>query len=1317
MPNNTELRIAIQTGLQAFESPPLRDASLALLKILGYQSDKAITVKKSDPEAFLALLAEHNPDVKINKEKALFNDWKKADILFQLTDEELSKERTSLRESTANTQLLQSYLFFAIELNQQNYARGNLISIARQLNRVFPMPVMVLIKHGKLLSIAVINRRQNKKDSEKDVLGKATIIRDISLIEPHTGHIQILSTFALQNLSGINSFDALHAAWEEVLNVEILNKKFYNELSNWYFWAINEVSFPGEQTRQSFFEDTGSTDENKLREAKQQHNAKNVIRLLTRFLFVWFIKEKKLIPNELFDPEYLQKEILKDLSPYHEDGLFKSVNIQSHYYKAILQNLFFATLNQEMGKRAFRRSGQNRNVTNLLRYENCFKHPKKFIELAEKYTPFMNGGLFECLDKPHPTKKGRKGGDVIIHEDGFSDRTDNPLKVPDYLFFGHDENVDLSEQYGSKAKKYKQAAVKGLINIFKSYKFTITENTPIDQEIALDPELLGKVFENLLASYNPETKTTARKQTGSFYTPREIVGYMVDESLIAYLKNEVDGWDLDEAELDKNLHELLSYNDNNPFENNSSLQKKIIQALDRCKILDPACGSGAFPMGILQKMVHILQKVDPNNSYWQDLQMENAVRESERVFHIDNKEAREQKLIEINEAFDQQVNDPDYARKLFLIENCIYGVDIQPIATQISKLRFFISLVVDQKVDKNKTNFGVRPLPNLETKFVAANTLIGIDNQDGQMTLDNPDIKKLESELIEIRHRIFSAKTPPTKRKYREEDKLVREKMGHLLIEDGWASKMANQLAGWDPYDQNVSSEFFDPEWMFGIMDGFDVVIGNPPYLKERDNAHYFGPVNNSSFGKKWHQGKMDFWFYFLHKSIDLSKSEICFITSRYWLNSQGAKKLITRVNDELSFVNVVDIGKLKVFDAVAGHHMVSHFSKKPQEEFKYIKLSDDISAIEHGLSSKSIEVHMLKNSIVFTESNEIVLSNDYFSELNGIELLGKLFNVSQGVVEAPDKISKKQFQSSSRSDIYVGRGVFVLNESEVNQIDLSSEARTILKLYVDPNNVSSYHIDYSGLKYLIYSDKKIKEEIRTNTELSKIKGHLDSFAEFITSSNKPYGIHRARKSEYFERPKIIFKNMFLYPDFAYDDKKLYFGFSFSSIIQKDSSYSLKYLLTLLNSSFAKKWFYTFGKQRGVGVDIGVEKLRLFPVKILTEDSQAIFIQLSNIASSAKLTSDASFNAICGVIDGLVFQLYFFEHMQEKQIDILKFVEKDLVEVMQEQDFEKLPDSKKENIINQLHARWTHPDSEVRNRIKLFAVRSPDILKPILESR
>ena len=1283
MPDNNDIKLRgeIKTTLQAFETISLRDASLTLLKTLGYESDKTITVEKSDPKAFLRFISEHNPNVEINKENALFDDWAKADILFQLTDEELSKERTSLKEGTANTQLLQSYLFFAIELNQQDYARGKLIAIARQLNRVFPMPVMVLIKHGELLSVAVINRRQNKIDSEKDVLGKATIIRDISLVEPHTGHIQILSMFARQNLSGIDSFDTLHVAWEEILNVELLNKKFYNELSNWYFWAINEVSFPGEPTTKTLFEKTGSTSEKDLQEAVQEHNAKNVIRLLTRFLFVWFIKEKQLIPDELFDPDYLQKEMLKDLSPYHEDGLFKSVNIQSHYYKAILQNLFFATLNQEMGKRAFRRSGQNRNVTNLLRYENCFNQPDKFIELVEKVTPFMNGGLFECLDKPHPTKKGRQGGDVIIHEDGFSDHKDNPLQVPDYLFFGHDVTVDLSEQYGSKAKKYKQAAVKGLINIFKSYKFTITENTPIDQEIALDPELLGKVFENLLASYNPETKTTARKQTGSFYTPREIVGYMVDESLIAYLKSTVEHWEADEDELDTKLHELLSYNDSNPFQNNLNLQKRIIQALDHCKILDPACGSGAFPMGILQKMVHILQKVDPENTYWQELQLENATREAETAFHLDDKEARQQKLIEINEAFDQKVNDPDYARKLFLIENCIYGVDIQPIATQISKLRFFISLVVDQKVDRNKDNFGIRPLPNLETKFVAANTLMGIDNQDGQMTLDNPDIKKLESELIEIRHRIFSAKTPRTKRKLREEDKIVREEMGNLLIDDGWASKTANQLAGWDPYDQNVSSEFFDPEWMFGIMDGFDVVIGNPPYKligadKPNEQEIYKKNYKMASY-------KINTYVLFLEKGLSLLKSNdaiVSYIIPKSLVFNTYLKQTRELLLKEFSITKIVEIIGRVFENAEVGDNIIffAQTSCEPQDNILAYHVVDNVSPFAI-IESYFNEQRVLVESYESYFQNKLIISSEFKKSLSDV------------------------------SDIANG-----LNPGNVRHILLSTtkESDKHQKMLLG-KDIQRYGTKWSGT--WVNYDVNLKKTI-TLSEIKSKKG--------MTAQKKVD--FALRKEKIFFPNKIVVRKTSDHIVASYDPEGFYFdSLSYGIHLKDDVELSIFYLLGFLNSKYIDYIHESISLNKGkVFAKVLLKNLAKLPVYDIDFTNKVERESHNNIVLLVRIinklnNNGGNINSLLfeQVVDGLIFQLYFPEHMREKQIDILEFVEKDLVEVIQERDFEKLSDSEKENIINQLHTKWTHPDSEVRNRIKLFAVRSPDILKPILEFR
>src|SRR3990167_1303397 len=195
----------------------------------------------------------------------------------------------------------------------------------------------------------------------------------------------------------------------------------------------------------------------------------------------------------------------------------------------------------------------------------------------------------------------------------------------------------------------------------------------------------------------------------------------------------------------------------------------------------------------------------------------------------------DQQIANIEEAF--QRNELDYGRKLYLIENCIYGVDIQPIAVQIAKMRFFISLVVDQRIDRKADNLGIRPLPNLETKVVAANTLIGVQKPEGW--LPNLDVVKKEVELAQVRRDHFSARTPKTKAKYRERDEQLRREIADLLEGDGFLWETGEKMANWNPYDQNASAEFFDPEWMFGVRDGFDITIGNPPYVRADEQSEW----------------------------------------------------------------------------------------------------------------------------------------------------------------------------------------------------------------------------------------------------------------------------------------------------------------------------------------------------------------------------------------------------------------------------------------------------------------------------------------------
>jgi len=595
-------------------------------------------------------------------------------------------------------------------------------------------------------------------------------------------------TFILQ--IGKCDFDTFQSI-KTAFSVEPVTKQFYDELQAWYYYAMDKVWFPEDYK----YSDDPEKD-------KEIRTALNLIRLITRLIFIWFLKEKELIPEVLFDKEQL-KGIVKDFGQGH------------NYYNAILQNLFFATLNRPIDERGwafdkgFPANKSNFGVKSLYRYEDKFLIPPDEVMKIFSEIPFINGGLFDCLDRDS------------VYIDGFSRNPKKQAKIPDYLFFQEEEQtVDLSK-YGLGRKKFR-----GLIEILKSYNFTTDEATPIDQEIALDPELLGKVFENLLASYNPETATTARKATGSYYTPREIVDYMVDESLKAYFKTVLPDIPEESIEL------LLSYSDEVPNLTEEH-RLKIAKAIDNLKIIDPACGSGAFLMGALHKLVHILQKIDPDNKIWYNIQLEKASKEADEIFRTErDKEKRDELLRELNENFDTNINEPDYARKLYLIENCIYGVDIQPIAIQICKLRFFISLILDQKVDKSKPNCGILPLPNLETKFIAANTLIGLEKpkQPSFSRRKESKIEELEEQLKYLRHRYFRIKSRAEKVQVQNEDRKLREELKNALIGDGWNDKVAEKIANFDIFDQNASADWFDPEWMFGVVDGFDIVIGNPPY-------------------------------------------------------------------------------------------------------------------------------------------------------------------------------------------------------------------------------------------------------------------------------------------------------------------------------------------------------------------------------------------------------------------------------------------------------------------------------------------------------
>lgn len=965
---------------------------------------------------------------------------------------------------------------------------------------------------------------------------------------------------------------------ERAFSVDSLTKDFYRELSDWYLRALKEVEYPDDAQRA---ENPNPTNED-LKKEKETRNATNTIRLITRLIFVWFLKQKGLVPDDLFD-----KEKVDQLINYKD-------KTNSTYYKAILQNLFFATLNTEMGDANRKFIDRQYGVQGYYRYKRYFKDADLFLELT-KNIPFLNGGLFENLDK-------NVGEANEIRIDCFSNATKNEAKltIPDSLFF-ETVAVDLSAEYDDK-KKNKQT-VRGLIDILQSYNFTIEENTPFEIEVALDPELLGKVFENLLASYNPETQTTARKMTGSFYTPREIVDYMVDESLKAYIKTNTS------ITNDEQLNKIFAYN-TSTVELTKKEKLEIIQALDKTKILDPACGSGAYPMGILHKMVFLLNRLDENNEQWKAIQRQRAIHDTEEAFKLGNKEEREERLKDINDAFED--NSDDYGRKLFLIENCIYGVDIQPIAVQIAKLRFFISLICDQEVNKQKKNYGIRPLPNLETKFVAANTLMGL-TKPKQLLLRNPKIEELEAELNEVRHRHFSAKTPATKRKYRIKDAELRNHISELLLYDGWDNTTAKQIANWNPYDQNITASFFDNEWMFGLIDGFDIVIGNPPYVfarearfssqfKEQIKTTYLnklGAKENKSLANQ--SGKINLFSIFIIKGLWLLKENgiVSYILPNNILRTTTYDAVRKYILNNSLIKEVVDLGS-GVFDNVTASTVLfslqnASFKTKPEHNVKVISKVNNIQ-----------ELDFIKSSI--RQSNFLTNTS---------------YTINLFIDESFDKINQRFKTVQNRLGEYCK--------------------------YISPG------ID--GDKEKFVADRKINSKYKPLLFGKDFGRYKINFKEHYILYDREL-LNRAREQEIFLSEKIILQRISggSKPLTATIDTEQYYTFnSVNNIVLNDKRISLKVFLAMLNSELLN-WYYAknFSNDSNLTVNISKTFLEQLPIVYPYNDVAKFEHIVSYILLQKSITDNSSFFE--RLIDAMVYELYLPEEIKAGGAEVLKYL-------------------------------------------------------------
>jgi type I restriction-modification system DNA methylase subunit len=539
----------------------------------------------------------------------------------------------------------------------------------------------------------------------------------------------------------------------------------------------------------------------------------------------------RLIGRLLFCWFLKKRDILDTQQSYFDIQDLESTD----YYHARLEPLFFLTLN----------SPQNERSEGLA---NFLKESKRFISKGTQelisvdlVTPYLNGGLFEAHENDH-----------------FSTAI---LNFPAGYF------VRLYEH-------------------FDSYNFTTDESSPEYEQVAIDPEMLGKVFESLLATQVDGTGDQARQAIGAFYTPRSIVTHMCTEAIRSTLSAKLNFNSKAVAAIDALLDttdaQWASGGTNSKRDALKGQEKEILSALETVRIYDPACGSGAFPMGMLQLLVKLHQRLTSQSE--------------------------------------------TYEIKLHYLEKSLFGTDIEPMAIEISKLRAWLSLIVDQEESGN-----IDALPNLDFHFICCNSLVRLKNEDSNTF---SFFEEPKDEIAAIKTKYFYSVSP-------KEKKLLQSQYeAFIKLHTDVVSDRVQQLLSYHPFNSDAPAEFFDKFEMFGMNDGFDIVISNPPYVRQ-ERIKYKNSISNYSL----YTSTADLYTYFFELAFTNLKPEgvVSYITSSKYgraLYGEGLRRLIA-TEKEINYL--VDYGDEHVFAAITNTWVVQLTSKlpKPDHKFKLLKSID----------------------------------------------------------------------------------------------------------------------------------------------------------------------------------------------------------------------------------------------------------------------------------------------------------------------------------------------------------------------------------------
>lgn len=858
-----------------------------------------------------------------------------------------------------------------------------------------------------------------------------------------------------------------------------------------------------------------------------------------------------------------------------------AVKKNDDYYHKILEPIFFEVLNKPA----------------KYRKDDFTKDPFSSV-------PYLNGGLFSPQDDDYYKR---------TNED-YQSQFHNTLVIPDNW-------------------------IKDFFEILETYNFTIDENTSYDEELSIDPEMLGRIFENLLAEINPETGESARKSTGSYYTPRTIVNYMVDESLLLYLKEQT-------GIEEEKLRAIISYDLSDDVENPVTIdeKEKIINALEKIKILDPACGSGAFPIGALQKIVFILQQTDPDGQLWFKKQIKNTSPEIKRI---------------VEREFAHK--NFDYLRKLGIIRENIYGIDIQPIATEISRLRCFLTLVVDERIQEDLENRGIEPLPNLDFKFVTANTLIGLPGSQSTNQIglyeDNAGI----GELKDLRDLFFNASGTE-----REQLKLrfvqAQNRMFQRLISEGRVghADLTTKLTTWDPFSHK-SSSWFDSEWMFGIKEGFDIVIANPPYVGQKGHKNLFELYQQSNEWKIYYERKQDIYYYFIIKGLCLLNSSgfLAYIIPPYFLTAEAGKKLRKFIVAESSIYKILNLSEtVKVFDTVSINNLILFLAK--DDRFKKIKIiiEEPIDKIDNNFIHHLKKYESKFSTKELTEKEWYILKSSNTFEINSNNTLplGYLAKITPGIQTGCDKVSLSHINKYKiGSFVKQGEGIFVLTETEKENLHLNKTELNFIKPFYKNSEIFKWGYISSNKKWLL-----ITNEIENLDEYPNIKKHLIKYKKILDERYRNFALMDADKSgkwwflygyrpdTNFEGTKIVFPYRSLKNTFALSKHPFYSVMDIFYISILNENFHINYILALLNSTLMYYYLLNNCKKKGKILELIQKPLSNIPIKNIAKNDQLNFINLVNkiydIIFSIDYLQDLEKQKLVKEyekqIDQMVYQLY-----------------------------------------------------------------------------